>query len=183
MRLASLVTAWLAPALALLFSPAATAGKAHVHGVMSLNIALDGAVLSVQLETPQDSLVGHERRPRPGAEAAAATAALALLRDAARWLKPDAAAGCSPGAVTLEPGKLEGAPKAGEKAGEKDSGHADVDASVEWRCQTPAALKGVDVLLFDAFARTERIQVQVAGGSGPARQTLRKASRRVVLAR
>jgi hypothetical protein len=44
-------------------------------------------------------------------------------------------------------------------------------------------LKGVDVLLFDSFARTERINVQVAGGSGPAKQTLRKNNRRVALAR
>jgi Protein of unknown function (DUF2796) len=167
-------------ALAALSSPAlALAGKAHVHGVMALNIALDGGVLSVQLDTPQDSLVGHERRPKPGAEATAAAAALTLLRDAPRWLKPDAAAGCTPGAVTLAPGKLEGAPAAGEK----DSGHADVEASVEWRCQAPSALKGVDVLLFEAFKRVDRIDVQVAGGSGPAKQVLRKNNRRVVLAR
>lgn len=157
----------------------ALAGKAHVHGVMTLNIAIDGAVLSVQLDTPQDSLVGHERRPRPGAETTAAAAALALLRDAPRWLRPDAAAGCTAGPVTVMPGKLEGAPKPGEK----DTGHADVEASVEWRCQTPTALKGADVLLFEAFARTERINVQVAGGGGPAKQTLRKGSARVVLAR
>jgi hypothetical protein len=37
---------------------------------MSLNIVVvvdDGAALAVQLDTPQDSLVGHERRPRLGA--------------------------------------------------------------------------------------------------------------------
>ncbi len=169
----------LATIVALSLPLAAHAGKAHVHGVMALNIALDGAVLSGQLDTPQDSLVGHERRPKPGNEATAAAAALALLRDAPRWLKPDAAAGCTAGTVTVAPGKLEGEPKPGEK----DTGHADVEASVEWRCQTPAALKGVDVLLFDAFSRVERINVQVAGGSGPAKQTLRKTTRRVVLAR
>ncbi len=157
----------------------ATAHKAHVHGVMNLNLAIDGAVLAVELVTPQDSLVGHERRPRPGAETTAAAAALALLREAPRWLQPDAAAGCSAGTVTIVPGKLEGA----AQPGENDTGHADVEARVEWRCQAPAALKGVQLLLFDAFRRTERIEVQVAGGSGPARQTLRKGQRRVVLAR
>jgi hypothetical protein len=44
-------------------------------------------------------------------------------------------------------------------------------------------MQGVDLLLFEAFLRTERIEVQVAGGSGPARQTLRKGQRRVVLSR
>ncbi|MEY3294959.1 MAG: hypothetical protein RLZZ451_1007, partial [Pseudomonadota bacterium] len=37
--------------------------------------------------------------------------------------------------------------------------------------------------LFDAFRRAERIEVQVAGGSGPAKQTLRRGQRRVALAR
>jgi hypothetical protein len=81
--------------------------------------------------------------------------------------------------VKLLPGKLQGAPKPGER----DGGHADVEASVEWRCAKPAALKGVDVMLFDSFHRVSRIDVQVAGGSGPAKQTLRKGTRRVVLAR
>ncbi|MCZ8109460.1 MAG: DUF2796 domain-containing protein [Betaproteobacteria bacterium] len=173
----SLATLTLAAAAAL--TTPAHAHKAHVHGVMNLNLAIDGPVLVVELVTPQDSLVGHERRPRPGAETTAAAAALALLREAPRWLQPDAVAGCSAGAVTIAPGKLEGPAPPGEKEG----GHADVEARVEWRCQAPAALKGVDVLLFDAFRRAERIEVQVAGGSGPAKQTLRRGQRRVGLAR
>jgi hypothetical protein len=168
------------PSLALLLATApAAAHKAHVHGVMALNLVIEGATLSVQLETPQDSLVGHERRPRPGAETAAAAAALALLRDAPRWLRPDAAAGCSAGPVELMPGRLEGA----AQPGETDGGHADVEASVSWRCTDIAALRGVDVLLFEHFQRTERIEVQVAGGSGPARQTLRRQRARVSLVR
>jgi Protein of unknown function (DUF2796) len=166
-------------ALLLLLATSAHAGKAHVHGVMSLDIAMDEPVLLLQLRSPQDSLVGHERRPKPGAEAAAAAAALAVLREAPRWLKPDAAAGCTAGAVSLEPGKLAGA----AAPGEKDSGHADIEALVEWRCQAPGALKGIDLLLFSAFPRVQRIDVQVAGGTGPAKQSLRKNNPRVLLAR
>jgi hypothetical protein len=171
--------ATLALAAASALAAPAQAHKAHVHGVMNLNLAIDGPVLTVELVTPQDSLVGHERRPRPGAETTAAGAALALLREAPRWLQPDAAAGCSAGSVTIVPGKLEGA----APAGEKDTGHADVEARVEWRCRAPAALRGADVLLFDAFRRAERIEVQVVGGSGPAKQTLRRGQGRVALAR
>lgn len=172
--------ALLAPTLALLLAATpALAHKAHVHGVMALNLVIDGPTLSVQLTTPQDSLVGHERRPRPGAETTAAAAALALLRDAPRWLRPDAAAGCSAGPVDVMPGRLEGA----AKPGETDGGHADVEASVAWRCTDIGALRGVDVLLFEHFSRTERIEVQVAGGSGPAKQTLRPRRARVLLVR
>ena len=172
--------ALLAPTLALLLAATpALAHKAHVHGVMAMNLVIDGPTLSVQLTTPQDSLVGHERRPRPGAETTAAAAALALLRDAPRWLRPDAAAGCTAGPVDVMPGRLEGA----AKPGEADGGHADVEASVSWRCTDIAALRGVDVLLFESFARTERIEVQVAGGNGPAKQTLRPRRARVLLVR
>ena len=69
----SLATLTLAAAAAL--TTPAHAHKAHVHGVMNLNLAIDGPVLVVELVTPQDSLVGHERRPRPGAETTAAAAA------------------------------------------------------------------------------------------------------------
>jgi hypothetical protein len=166
--------------LALGASAPAFASKPHVHGVMNLNIAVDGPVLKVLLESPQDNLVGHERRPKPGSETTAAAAVLALLRDLPRWIKPDAAAACAAGAVQLEPGRLEGA----AKPGEKDSGHADVELSVEWRCQTPAALKGVDLMLLEAFPRAKRIEVQVVGGTGPAKRTLRKNDpQRIVLAR
>lgn len=172
--------ALLAPTLALLLAATpALAHKAHVHGVMAMNLVIDGPTLSVQLTTPQDSLVGHERRPRPGAETTAAAAALALLRAAPRWLRPDAAAGCTAGPVDVMPGRLEGA----AKPGEADGGHADVEASVSWRCTDIAALRGVDVLLFESFARTERIEVQVAGGNGPAKQTLRPKRARVLLVR
>lgn len=168
------------PLLAALAATSALAGKAHVHGVMTLDIAVDGPVLSLQLVSPQDNLVGHERRPRPGAETTAAAAVLSLLRDVPRWARPDAAAGCAPGAVTLVPGQLEGP----ARPGEQDGGHADVEVAVEWRCQNPAALRGVDLGLFEAFARLERVNVQVAGGRAGARQTLRKKDpQRVVLAR
>ncbi len=146
-------------------------GSKHVHGEMALDVALDGTVLQVQLKAPLDSLVGFERRPRSEAEKRAAAAALATLRDPARWLQPDAAAGCAPGAVELDAGPLEGDAATG--------GHADVELTVQWRCTQPAALAGLGVGLFEAFPRTRRIEVQVAGGSGPAKQTLRPAAARV----
>jgi hypothetical protein len=179
MKLAAASLACAALLASLAPAPAAAHGKAHVHGVMNLDIAIDGPVLAVMLRTPQDSLVGHERRPRNDAERQAAAAALALLRDAPRWFKPDAAAGCTAGPVKVLPGKLEGA----AQPGEKDDGHADVEASVEWRCSTPSALRAVDLGLFEAFRRTERIEVQVAGGTGPAKQNLRRGQNRVPLAR
>lgn len=171
--------AWpLMAAFALLAAdPAQAAGK-HVHGEMAMDVAIDGPVLRVELRAPLDSLVGFERAPRTAAERQAAAAALARLRDPGSWLKPDAAAGCTAGPVQIEDNLLEPAAKPGD-AGD---GHADIELAVEWRCASPAALKDIDVALFEAFPRTERIDVQVAGG-GPAKQTLRAKSARLRLGR
>jgi hypothetical protein len=52
-----------------LTSPAAVLAQehAHVHGLVSLNVAVDGRILTVQLEAPLDSLLGFEHRPRTDA--------------------------------------------------------------------------------------------------------------------
>jgi hypothetical protein len=171
----SLRTTLIAAVLSTAIAPAWGHGKAHVHGVMSLDIAIEGSTVAVMLRSPQDNLVGHEREPRSAAEKRAASETLALLRDGMRWLQPDAAAQCSAGPVQLSPGRLEGASARSE--------HADVEAQLEWRCAMPSALKGIEVRLLQAFPRTERIEVQVAGGQAEARQQLRRKNTRVRLVR
>jgi hypothetical protein len=155
----SLRTTLIAAVLSTAIAPAWGHGKAHVHGVMSLDIAIEGSTVAVMLRSPQDNLVGPER----------------VLRDGMRWLQPDAAAQCSAGPVQLSPGRLEGASARSE--------HADVEAQLEWRCAMPSALKGIEVRLLQAFPRTERIEVQVAGGQAEARQQLRRKNTRVRLVR
>lgn len=154
--------------------------KPHVHGVMKLDVAVDGPLLTVLIDSPLDGLVGFEHRPRTDAQRRAAADALATLRDPARWLKPDAAAGCSVAAVEITAAVLEGpAPPAGAK----ESGHADLEGRVELRCSAPAALRTLEIGLFDAFARTRTIEVQVAGASAQSKQVLRRPARRIALTR
>lgn len=153
----------------------AHAGKAHVHGVMALDVVLEAGVLTLELSAPQDSLLGHERRPRNEAERQAAAAALARLRDVVDWFRPDAAAGCVPGEIKLVAERLQpSAPQA-----ESKGSHADVTLSASWRCARPEALQGVDIGLFQRFPRTTRIDVQIVGTQGPARQVLRQGTARL----
>jgi hypothetical protein len=155
--------------------------KAHVHGEVQVGIAVQGGTLTVQLEAPLDSLVGFEHRPRTSAQRQAAAEALATLNDVARLFKPTAAAGCSAGkpqidATPLQP--LEGAPAVAPQPA-----HADLEASYTFTCATPAALVVVELGLFDAFRRIQRIEVQVAGPQGQRKQTLRRPAREVRLTR
>ena len=174
----------LAALLSLMAGPA-LAGRAHVHGHARADFAVDGPVLSVELELPLDSLVGFEHAPRTPAQRRAVDQALARLRDAASWLRPDVAADCRSGPVDLvgpawllAPGATP--PPAPAASGES---HADVEVRVEWRCGEMSRLTGVELALFEAFGRLQRIDVQVAAARGQSAQTLRRPERRVRLGR
>lgn len=159
-----------------LAGPAAAATRAHEHGVARLALAVDGPTLSITLEAPLDGFVGFERAPRTDAERQTAADTLVRLKDGAALFKPDAAAGCTLAEASVSAPVLEpGAKASGE--------HAELDASYSFRCSSPQALRAVDVALFDAFRRLQRIEVQVAGTKGQSKLTLRRPARSVPLAR
>lgn len=169
---------------ALLLSTAAQATEAaHVHGLMRLDIAVERQSLTLQLETPLDSLLGFERRPRTPAERQAADALLRQMGDATALFKPDAAAQCVLATVTLESEALQSQAAGSAKAVGQESGHADLDASYEFNCAHPERLTAVEIRLFDAFQRLQKIEVQVAGAQGQSRQTLQRPDQRVKLVR
>ncbi|MBQ0960260.1 DUF2796 domain-containing protein [Ideonella sp. 4Y11] len=162
------------PLLALL-TASAWAGPAHQHGIARVDLALDGAELTIALEMPLDSLLGFERAPRTPAERQAAQAALARLRDGAALWRPDAAAQCTLQAATVSAPVL-------ERPGAAAGAHADVDAEYRFRCAQPARLAEVDVRLFEAFSRLERVDVQTALPSGQRQARLSRSQPRLRLA-
>ena len=157
------------------------AGKAHEHGVMKLDVAVEGNTLSIALESPLDSFLGFERAPRTEAERRAAAALLTRLRGPDKG-KPlftaDAAARCTLSKAQVQAPVLDTPAQAAGK-----DGHADLDADYAYICAEPAQLKGLDLGLFDAFARLKRIDVQVAGPQGQSRVTLTRPARSIKLAR
>ncbi len=127
----------------------------HVHGEVTLNLALENDLLSVELEVPAINVVGFERAPRDATEQQA-------VRDAAAWLGAGrsllgvpAAAGCRRVAASVD------APRWDARSGEADehdhdhahehddgehkTGHADYRATASFRCSNPAALAWVEV--------------------------------------
>jgi hypothetical protein len=166
--------------------PVAYAGKAHEHGVAKLDVAIEGNTLTVALESPLDSLLGFERAPRTDAERKAAADMLARLRSGGALFKIDAAAQCTLIKAEVTAPVLEAAGKApvaatAAKAAESD--HADLSASYEYTCAQPLQLRTLELDLFDAFKRMQRIEVQVAGAQGQSKMTLRRPARTVKLTR
>jgi hypothetical protein len=151
-------------------APALAAG-AHQHGVARLEVVADGNSLAITLDSPLDNLLSFERAPRTAAERSAVQAMAQQLRNTALLPQPTLAAGCTLRSVTLVSGVLApallDAPAAPAPAAAgaapataQPGGHADLEASWQFDCRTPQALKGLALTgLFQAFPRLRQLDV------------------------
>ena len=158
-------------------------------------MAIEGNKFTVALESPLDSLLGFERAPRTDTERKAAADMLARLRSGGALFKADAAAQCTLNKAEVTAPVLDAANKApvtgaaakatltGAAAKATEGDHADLDASYEYTCAQPQQLRTLELGLFDAFKRMQRIEVQVAGAQGQSKVTLKRPARTVKLVR
>ena len=151
---------------------AAQAGHAHVHGAVVLDIVVEAKSLTLRLEAPQDSLLGHERVPRTAAEQQAAAALLKRLADGASLLPlpPDKA--CKLVSAEVEAPLLQAGARA--VVGE----HANIEASWRFDCARTDGWRSIDLgPLLDAFPRIQRINAQLALPAGQHKAELRRPAR------
>ncbi len=146
---------------------------AHVHGHATLDVAIDGAEVTVELDTPADNLLGFERVPRSAADKQQAGKVLAQLGQPAQLFRLNPEAQCSAATPAIEAPLLIGRPVSGE--------HNDIGASYSYRCAKPAALARLDVFLFEVFPRLQQIRLQLAGPAGQRGMVLKKGQRSVKL--
>ena len=161
--------------------PSASSGEhqhAHVHGAAKLGIAVEDKTVSLQLESPLDSLIGFEHRPTTSAQKVAVDALQARMRTATNFFTFDAAANC-----TLAKAEAESAIFQPAAAGAAADAHADLDASFEFRCANPERLTRVDIGLLAAYPKLQRLEVEIATGKGQFKRELRSPARTVSLTR
>ena len=140
-------------------------------------MAIEGNKLTIAMEAHLDNLLGFERAPRTDSERKAAAEVLARLRNPNQGkalFSADAAAQCTLSKADVQASVLE----PGAKPAPKDE-HADLDASYEFSCAQPAELRTLDVGLFDAYKRIQRIDVQVAGPKSQSTVTWQRPARNV----
>ena len=143
------------------------AAGAHRHGALTLDIAIDGPTLVIEMEAPLDSLLGFEHAPRTAAQKQAAAQMLARLRQPDGLFVPDAAAACTLKSASADSAALGPDAKAGE--------HADLDARYEWTCGNAAALRSVDLSgLLDGYKRIQTLDAQIASPAGQFKQGLKR---------
>jgi Protein of unknown function (DUF2796) len=155
-------------------APSQRSGHAHQHGVAKLDVAIDGQRIDFELEMPLDNLVGFERAPRNADEKRRVDAAIASLRAADALFRIDPAAGCTLREVNLSSAVLKLGDAASAAAPAPDDGHADIDADIGFDCKDATAARQVQLGLFNAFSRLQRLEVQVAT---PKRQFKRSLKR------
>jgi len=164
---------------ALLALPAAFAAGAHEHGVVQLDVAVEGRRITLQMESPLENLLGFERAPRSDAERRRADAAVAKLKAADKLFAIDGAARCKLTKIELTSAAL----KLGPAAKPDADGHADIDGSFEFECADAARAAFIDVRLFDAFDGMQRIEVQAITPKAQLKATLTRPQRRIALVR
>ncbi len=169
-------------------SSPAWATHAHVHGKAKLDVAVDGQILSVHLDSPLESLLGFEHTPNNAAQVQQAREMVAKLRNGSALFALPAAAACQLEQVSIEtdalaPSLLDGGtqppppPPTGAK--KEASKHDDLDADYIFRCAHPSALTGMEIQLFQYFPRLHQLKIQVAGPHGQNAATLSPAKTRL----
>ena len=167
--------------------------KPHVHGESRINLALEGDILEIGFESPAHDIVGFESMPKTEKQRAKVEAAIAALKNGGALfrLSPDAA--CKLQEAEIETPLAEAGEKhahehseekhehSEEKKAHEDSKkeeHSEFHAHYRFRCAQPKRLKGVDVLLFDAFRTMREIEVGAILPGGQRAATLTPRSNR-----
>ena len=184
----------------------AHAGKPHEHGVVRLDVSVDGSTLNIDMVAALDNWLGFERAPRTDAERKAAAEVMARLRNpqqgtplfttdagaqcqltlaevAAPVLEPGAKPAAKTDAAPVAPVTPTAAPTPSTTPSPQGGEHADLEARYTFQCAQPTQLRTLELGLFDAYKRIQRIHVQVAGPKGQSKVTLRRPARSVTLTR
>jgi hypothetical protein len=156
---------------------------AHEHGRGTLNIALEGARLSMELEAPGMDIVGFEHAPSTDKQKAAVEFAKRRLAAPQALFELPAAAGCAPKETKVaieaedhdhEHGQEHGRGASNGADAKDDSGkhhdakaeHADHEHSTfrgayAFDCKAPARLTTIAFGYFKAFAGAQKLDVTV----------------------
>jgi hypothetical protein len=175
---------------------------AHEHGRGTLNIALEGSRLSMELEAPGADIVGFEHEARTQKQKAAVESAKKRLAAPKGLFELPAAAGCvlKEAKVALEAedhdhghdanghdteahgGKDHDAKGHDHEAAHADNEHSAFHAEYAFDCKAPASLTTIGFGYFKAFAGADKLDVTVIGPKQQSRFEVSRAKPRLDLA-
>jgi hypothetical protein len=138
----------------------------HVHGAGSMNIALDGQELTVELAIPGSDILGFEHVAKSESEKGKVEAALRILNDASKMFSFVPVSACSlkgtPNIKFVSEGEEDDSHDDHESHHEddnEDTNHTELKAEYIFDCKS---VKGVKFEGFNQFSSLKELDAQVA---------------------
>ena len=148
----------------------------HVHGHGTLNIAIEGKRVSMELEVPGMDIVGFEHAPSTDDQKAAVEKAKTRLEKPLGMFSLPAAAGCTVAeakvAIEAEHGDHDGDDHKHDEKGDDDhdqgaaGGHNQFEANYALDCTNPSELTTITFDYFALFAGAHDLTVNVVTAKG-----------------
>lgn len=163
---------------------------AHVHGRGTLDIAIEGQRVAMELEAPGMDIVGFERQPKSNADKAAVERVTKLLKEPLALFKLPEAAGCTlvdaKVELKVEADKAEDKkPAEGKKGGHSHahghghshdhSQHTAFRATYQLACADPAKITSIAFDYFKRFTGAKSLAVNVVSGAGQKSYEVKRA--------
>lgn len=153
---------------------------AHEHGSGTLNVAVEGDRVSLELAAPGADIVGFEHAPQTDQQKAEHSKAGEKLKAGLTLFRLTPQAGCELVEYEIDHvseahvADIESATAASDHAHDHDEhedaghdhDHAEFLVSYSIRCETPAELRGIAFDYFNEFKNAQRLQVNVVTAKG-----------------
>jgi len=140
----------------------------HVHGQGTLDIAIEGKKISMELVVPGMDIVGFEHVPSTDAQKAEIEKGKAKLADVLGVFKLPAAAKCKADSANVEnrkethhPGETD---DDDDKPGEPE--HSEFHATYTITCEVPESVTGLETAYFTNFAGAQLLNVNITSAKG-----------------
>lgn len=149
---------------------------AHVHGIATMNLAIDNQQLQIEFVSPADGIVGFEYEPSSASEREAVKEAITRLRNPDSLIALPTAADCELQAVEVER-HAEAEQKEHRQKDEHDhddhghdesdtkGSHSEFHAHYHFNCDG-SSFTEIELTVFRHWPRIETIQVQALTSTG-----------------
>jgi len=144
--------------------------EAHEHGVGTMNIAIQGNEVEIELELPADNVVGFEHKAHTVAEKKRVQDAAAKLKKAANVVVLPEGAVCKLKKAEIKSALLEDFDDHGHKDDHDNHGksekhddhgeHSEFAVHYHFKCAKTALVSILDISLFKHFPSTHKLRVQ-----------------------
>lgn len=140
----------------------------HQHGHGTLNIAIEGSRVTMELEVPGNDVVGFEHAAKTKAQREAVAKAKKQLGAPLSLFRLPPSAGCAIKAATvaIEGGSGDEAKKGGHKHDDHDHAHSEFHAEYTLECSKITDLTSIEFPYFSMFKGAEELEVNIITPKG-----------------